>query len=512
MTTSLDFKHLRWRNQEIQLESLLADLYKPIGDVRYVKTPDQGGNDNNDGTSWARAKATIKAAANSLTPRDQGGVTVNAGDVYIGPGLFTEYDIPITAWLRYHGSGPGFVTSGTGDRKDRTLGTFIELDDQNGVHVFRTPQALEDLNEWMHLSYIENLSIDGRQQFAPARPETSSINLTFNNTSPATVARASGDFVAEGYVVGDIFEVVGSASNDGLYEVATVDSGTITLRSDQEFAAEGPTSSPTLKVVRVMGLRYFDPGFNSILRSVNLRNCDVGLYIKRNALNLHMYDITGSGMRNRLGFGDFEGSPVAVAMWGGQFDNCGPTWFEIHERGSGSGQNFLFDGIKLESTTTDQHLKGISTRPHPTAGTAHICTVRNMVSMRSPSDGGGAVIHEQNATGAAWNFNLENIREQNHSGGCFSSDKTGDSSFRQSATNVSTLRKGTFRGRETYSGIRSPAMEIDGFRVWRVEAAPNTISMLDDEPVGTIAINENGGTSTTMWVKEGAGSGGWAAK
>lgn len=41
---------------------------------------------------------------------------------------------------------------------------------------------------------------------------------------------------------------------------------------------------------------------------------------------------------------------------------------------------------------------------------------------------------------------------------------------------------------------------------------PATKSDLDNKPVATLYLRTDGGAGSTLYVKEGAGSGGWAAK
>ena len=80
------------------------------------------------------------------------------------------------------------------------------------------------------------------------RSKVSGVNITFaNGGGSATITRASGSFVTDGWIAADRVDVSGSASNDGKYTIATVAATVLTLVVAQTLTAEGPVAGVTLK-------------------------------------------------------------------------------------------------------------------------------------------------------------------------------------------------------------------------------------------------------------------------
>ncbi len=76
------------------------------------------------------------------------------------------------------------------------------------------------------------------------RSEVSGVNITFA-TAGDTITRASGNFVNDGYAVGERVDVSGSASNDGKYTINNVAATVLTV--DENLTNEGPVGGVTLK-------------------------------------------------------------------------------------------------------------------------------------------------------------------------------------------------------------------------------------------------------------------------
>lgn len=79
---------------------------------------------------------------------------------------------------------------------------------------------------------------------------TSGVNLSFAartaGGTPATITRASGSFLTEGYQADDIVTVAGSTSNDGSYVVGSVEALVLNLARDENLVAEGSASGRTV--------------------------------------------------------------------------------------------------------------------------------------------------------------------------------------------------------------------------------------------------------------------------
>jgi hypothetical protein len=62
-------------------------------------------------------------------------------------------------------------------------------------------------------------------------------------------------------------------------------------------------------------------------------------------------------------------------------------------------------------------------------------------------------------------------------------------------------------------GLGFPArFQMGGVFVTTRTGAPATHTDLDDDPTGSLYLREGGGASTSLYVKEAAGGGGWVAK
>lgn len=80
------------------------------------------------------------------------------------------------------------------------------------------------------------------------RSEVSGVNITFaNGGGSATITRASGSFVTDGWFAQDRVDVTGSASNDGKYTISSVAALALTLVVAEVLTAEGPVGGVTLK-------------------------------------------------------------------------------------------------------------------------------------------------------------------------------------------------------------------------------------------------------------------------
>ena len=87
-------------------------------------------------------------------------------------------------------------------------------------------------------------------------------NLTFGNANPDTIVRASGSWVSDGVVAGDIISITGSLYNDGTYTVATVAALTLTLITTDALTAEVVTGGLGAGVVVY---RTFKRTINSVV-------------------------------------------------------------------------------------------------------------------------------------------------------------------------------------------------------------------------------------------------------
>jgi hypothetical protein len=108
----------------------------------------------------------------------------------------------------------------------------------------------DDLVTWL-ISTVER-HIKNRTQrncFEAEKAEIKANTLAFVDSDPDTITDSGSGFVTTGFAAGDIIAVSGSSKNDGIYTVATVVAGTITLIATDELTAEAAGS--------VIGIRAF---------------------------------------------------------------------------------------------------------------------------------------------------------------------------------------------------------------------------------------------------------------
>lgn len=80
------------------------------------------------------------------------------------------------------------------------------------------------------------------------------------NSNPDTITDSSSGFVSLGFVAGQDVTINGSDSdNDGVYDIATVAAGTLTLEADEALTAE--SSNADLEIFRTYTVRFNSDSF-----------------------------------------------------------------------------------------------------------------------------------------------------------------------------------------------------------------------------------------------------------
>ena len=91
------------------------------------------------------------------------------------------------------------------------------------------------------LSICPNVAAEGA--------EISANTISFANTNPDTILDAGAGFLAAGFAIGDVIHVNNSISNDGVYTIANVVAGTITLVAGDALTVEGAAGTIDIKVL-----------------------------------------------------------------------------------------------------------------------------------------------------------------------------------------------------------------------------------------------------------------------
>lgn len=77
--------------------------------------------------------------------------------------------------------------------------------------------------------------------------------IAFVNSTPATITDSGSGFVTAGFTVGQKIAVAGSTANAGVYEIATVVAGTLTLKTGQFLTAESAGPKITIAAGAPLG-------------------------------------------------------------------------------------------------------------------------------------------------------------------------------------------------------------------------------------------------------------------
>jgi len=188
------------------------------------------------------ATLTITARDASLMPIYDAGITVTAspaGKVQLTP---TTGNTDVTGKLRVQVTaltpGNAVVTAaglGATGTQNYTIGAVGS--------VFTIIHPTTDPYSWNTMPTM-----------ATTGPRT---DIAFNNLDPDTITGPAGIFA--GFLIDDKIMVVGSASNDGIYTIATVAAGTLTLVASDQLTTEAAGASVTVTTGVLVRVNAPDP-------------------------------------------------------------------------------------------------------------------------------------------------------------------------------------------------------------------------------------------------------------
>lgn len=116
-----------------------------------------------------------------------------------------------------------------------TLGTFEDAVNDNPYGQFGTDATKDDT-----FNFIFNGPANEAIKFAELIGDLAGDTPAF--TSTTTFTRATGDFIADGFVVGGQIDIVGSTSNDGTYVLTVVSATSLTISTTWTVEAIGTTT------------------------------------------------------------------------------------------------------------------------------------------------------------------------------------------------------------------------------------------------------------------------------
>ncbi|MDY6954901.1 MAG: hypothetical protein SWE60_25655, partial [Thermodesulfobacteriota bacterium] len=162
----------------------------------------------------------------------------------------------------------------------------------------------------------ESVSWETTASGAVAITESNQIAFSDNDPNEDTITRSDGgSFATDGFAAGDRIMVGGSTSNDGIYEIATVAAGTLTLIETDALITEAAGASVTVT--------------NGVLVRVEAPDPTTSV---RFASTFGVWDNTGSSVIEKAVAGDFASavftSPVAGLATIHVSDQDDPTLYD----------------------------------------------------------------------------------------------------------------------------------------------------------------------------------------
>lgn len=204
---------------------------------------------------------------------------------------------------------------------------------------------------------------DFRFRFANKVEETG-VSCTFADANPDTIARAAGDFVAQGYLAGQSIDIAGSVNNDTRYTIATVAAATLTLASADAVTVEGPVSCNLLSIHRdpdgleeFPGLVAAENGRTNLVRSGGFTGGLVGIPTPYIGAAFEV-TVNATGEDAVFGVDDYD--------WymSQRTDDAAVQYLTIVQRADAGGESFS-GTVAIAHTANATSVLGLSTPPTP---------------------------------------------------------------------------------------------------------------------------------------------------
>lgn len=182
-------------------------------------------------TSWAYTESSLAytvTTTNVINPRTDGvlanvstvtGTLTSAGAGFTGVVTIGDYVIITEAGSAHRG-----------------IYKVISIDSNSQLTLNTTDQAFASVSSIDFKIVRPGMYLQYKNDTVISNPTTG--NLTFANANPDTIVRASGSWVTDGVVSGDVITIAGSTLNNGTYTVASVAALTLTLIATDSLTAE----------------------------------------------------------------------------------------------------------------------------------------------------------------------------------------------------------------------------------------------------------------------------------
>ena len=104
-----------------------------------------------------------------------------------------------------------------------------------------------------------------RNNYEPEGASITGDTIAFIDSDPDTITDSNAGFVTSGIKAGDVIGVFGSDKNDGVYEIATVVAGFLTLTAGDVLEAESAGATVTISVFKLITEYHDGDGITGLI-------------------------------------------------------------------------------------------------------------------------------------------------------------------------------------------------------------------------------------------------------
>ena len=253
-------------------------------------------------------------------------------------------------------------------------------------------------------------------------------------------------------------------------------------------------------------LRIDSGGFGTRIDNVFFRGASRhGLYLIDSALTVLVVNCQWANLEGDCIYFFLNGAIPVLHILQSQADEVAGYFLNVEHITSAEGAMIKVDGLKMESATAGDQDRVINFKPRTSSGGNPVFfDISNITVAINDAGGASTIINEEDQTGVPAHWTIHNISEAgsgSYTDG-FNSAETGQKSFATSIRNaIFGIADFTFK---------TPSLEIG---VAGVDSGTGTPESNLARPVGFLYLRTDGGTGTTLYIKEsGTGNTGWAAK
>jgi hypothetical protein len=182
---------------------------------------------------------------------------------FIAQGASDDGQANAAVILRWYTAADVFISDSTGNSISTGAAGVWRRSTVSGVApptAAKVSVGVSAYNDWAALyadqfawNYVTGAAAAALAYKAIGRSTGPQTDIAFVDSNPDTITRGSGSFIADGFVVGDVPTVAGSAANSGEITIDVLAASTITLPAAATLVAEGVGPSITISLPGVAG-------------------------------------------------------------------------------------------------------------------------------------------------------------------------------------------------------------------------------------------------------------------